>query len=68
VGRLGAALNAMLGQIEAGYRAREASERKLRRFVADASHELERRSPRFARTRSSSTAAPQRGRTTWSAR
>ena len=40
VGRLGMALNAMLAQIEAGYRAREASERKLRRFVADASHEL----------------------------
>jgi two-component system OmpR family sensor kinase len=40
VGRLGRALNAMLAQIEAGYRAREASERKLRRFVADASHEL----------------------------
>src|SRR5206468_10586509 len=40
VGRLGKALNAMLTQIEAGYRAREASEAKLRRFVADASHEL----------------------------
>jgi two-component system OmpR family sensor kinase len=40
VGRLGLALNAMLAQIEAGYRAREESERKLRRFVADASHEL----------------------------
>jgi two-component system OmpR family sensor kinase len=40
VGRLGRALNAMLAQIEAGYRAREASERRLRRFVADASHEL----------------------------
>jgi len=40
VGRLGAALNAMLGHIEAAFRAREASERKLRRFVADASHEL----------------------------
>jgi two-component system OmpR family sensor kinase len=40
VGRLGLALNAMLGQIEAAFRAREASERKLRRFVADASHEL----------------------------
>jgi two-component system, OmpR family, sensor kinase len=40
VGRLGLALNRMLGQIEVGYRAREASERKLRRFVADASHEL----------------------------
>ena len=40
VGRLGLALNAMLGQIEAAFRAREASEQKLRRFVADASHEL----------------------------
>jgi two-component system OmpR family sensor kinase len=40
VGRLGLALNAMLGQIESAFRAREASERKLRRFVADASHEL----------------------------
>jgi two-component system, OmpR family, sensor kinase len=40
VGRLGIALNAMLGQIEAAFKAREASERKLRRFVSDASHEL----------------------------
>ena len=40
VGRLGGALNAMLGQIESAFKAREASERKLRRFVADASHEL----------------------------
>jgi two-component system OmpR family sensor kinase len=40
VGRLGLALNAMLGQIETAFKAREASERKLRRFVADASHEL----------------------------
>jgi len=40
VGRLGLALNAMLGQIESAFRAREASEHKLRRFVADASHEL----------------------------
>lgn len=47
VGRLGLALNGMLGQIEAAateressLRALEASERKLRRFVADASHEL----------------------------
>jgi two-component system OmpR family sensor kinase len=40
VGRLGLALNAMLGQIESAFRAREASERRLRRFVADASHEL----------------------------
>jgi two-component system, OmpR family, sensor kinase len=40
VGRLGLALNAMLGRIESSFRAQEASERKLRRFVADASHEL----------------------------
>ncbi|WP_113703069.1 sensor histidine kinase [Nonomuraea lactucae] len=40
VGRLGAALNAMLGQIESAFREREASEDRLRRFVADASHEL----------------------------
>ena len=40
VGRLGIALNAMLGQIESAFNAQRASERKLRRFVADASHEL----------------------------
>jgi two-component system OmpR family sensor kinase len=40
VGRLGAALNAMLGQVESAFREREDSEQKLRRFVADASHEL----------------------------
>ncbi|WP_309117928.1 HAMP domain-containing sensor histidine kinase [Saccharothrix sp.] len=40
VGRLGAALNAMLGQIESAFRERKRSEDRLRRFVADASHEL----------------------------
>ncbi len=47
VGRLAAALNVMLGRIEAAYRAREEgearamdSEDRMRRFVADASHEL----------------------------
>ncbi|HXW31752.1 MAG TPA: histidine kinase dimerization/phospho-acceptor domain-containing protein, partial [Acidimicrobiales bacterium] len=40
VGRLGAALNGMLGQIEAAFAERRASEARLRRFVADASHEL----------------------------
>ncbi|MFD1147181.1 sensor histidine kinase [Saccharothrix hoggarensis] len=40
VGRLGDALNAMLGQLESAFREREASEDRLRRFVADASHEL----------------------------
>lgn len=40
VGRLGHALNGMLGQIEAAFAARTRSEQRLRRFVADASHEL----------------------------
>jgi two-component system OmpR family sensor kinase len=47
VGRLSGAFNAMVDQIEAAFRAREASESaavasedRMRRFVADASHEL----------------------------
>ncbi len=40
VGRLGLALNEMLGQIEEAFAARRTSEERLRRFVADASHEL----------------------------
>lgn len=40
VGRLGAALNGMLSQIEAAFRERSVSDSRLRRFVADASHEL----------------------------
>ncbi len=40
VGRLGVALNVMLGRIEESARARAASEQKMRRFLADASHEL----------------------------
>lgn len=47
VGRLGLSLNAMLAQIESAFKARQASEdklrrsdQKLRRFAADASHEL----------------------------
>lgn len=40
VGRLGAALNNMLSQLERAFRERETSEERLRRFVADASHEL----------------------------
>ncbi|MFI6325349.1 sensor histidine kinase [Nonomuraea sp. NPDC050556] len=39
-GRLGLALNAMLGHIEAAFHQRTASEDRLRRFIADASHEL----------------------------
>ena len=40
IGSLGASLNAMLSQIEIAFKEREASEDRLRRFVADASHEL----------------------------
>ena len=40
VGRLTAALNGMLAQIEGAVAARTRSEERLRRFVADASHEL----------------------------
>jgi len=40
VGRLGEALNVMLGEIEEAFAARTASEERLRRFLADASHEL----------------------------
>ncbi|HZU80291.1 MAG TPA: HAMP domain-containing sensor histidine kinase, partial [Acidimicrobiales bacterium] len=40
VGRLGTALNTMLGNIERAFDARAASEERLRRFLADASHEL----------------------------
>ncbi|HEX6257698.1 MAG TPA: HAMP domain-containing sensor histidine kinase [Euzebyales bacterium] len=39
-GRLGDALNTMLGRIEHAFAERAASEDRLRRFVADASHEL----------------------------
>jgi two-component system OmpR family sensor kinase len=40
VGRVGAALNLLLGHVESALGARQASEIKLRHFVADASHEL----------------------------
>jgi two-component system OmpR family sensor kinase len=40
VGRLGGALNSMLGRIEDAVLAKTESENKMRRFVADASHEL----------------------------
>ncbi|MEV0612369.1 HAMP domain-containing sensor histidine kinase [Nonomuraea sp. NPDC050404] len=39
-GRLGQALNVMLGRLGEALRQRERSERRLRRFLADASHEL----------------------------
>jgi two-component system OmpR family sensor kinase len=40
IGRLGLALNGMLGQIESAFAVRTQSENRLRRFIADASHEL----------------------------
>ncbi|MCP4959101.1 MAG: HAMP domain-containing protein, partial [Actinomycetia bacterium] len=39
-GQLGLALNTMLGQIESSFEERKLAEERLRRFVADASHEL----------------------------
>lgn len=40
IGRLGLALNTMLGRLEGAFAEREATELKLRQFLADASHEL----------------------------
>ena len=40
VGQVGAALNRMLEHVAAALRARQASETRVRQFVADASHEL----------------------------
>ncbi|CAM5667022.1 HAMP domain-containing sensor histidine kinase [Streptomyces aurantiogriseus] len=40
LGRLAAALNGMLGQLESAFAARAESEARMSRFVADASHEL----------------------------
>jgi two-component system OmpR family sensor kinase len=40
VGQVGAAINRMLGHVASALAARQASEQKVRQFVADASHEL----------------------------
>ena len=40
VGSLGLAINSMLGEIEEAFAEREATEQRLRQFLADASHEL----------------------------
>lgn len=40
VGRVGVALNSMLNEIQHAFERRDATESRLRRFVADASHEL----------------------------
>lgn len=40
VGRLGSAINTMLGRLESAFQAKAESERRVREFAADASHEL----------------------------
>ena len=40
VGQLGRAINTMLAEIEDAFRERDATEQRLRQFLADASHEL----------------------------
>ena len=40
VGQLGLALNTMLSELEGAFQEREATEQRLRQFLADASHEL----------------------------
>ena len=40
VGQVGSAFNTMLGHVDSALKARQASESKVRQFVADASHEL----------------------------
>jgi two-component system OmpR family sensor kinase len=40
VGKVGAALNQLLGHVDEALRVRQASEMRVRQFVADASHEL----------------------------
>ena len=50
VGRLGLALNRMLDHIAAALSTRQASEIRVRQFVADASHELRTRWPPSAAT------------------
>jgi two-component system OmpR family sensor kinase len=40
VGQLGSALNSMLNELDAAFRERDATEARLRQFLADASHEL----------------------------
>ena len=40
VGQLGLALNTMLGDLETSFKERDATELRLRQFLADASHEL----------------------------
>ncbi|MGH3004045.1 MAG: sensor histidine kinase [Gaiellaceae bacterium] len=40
IGRVSTALNRMLGEIESAFRERDATESRLRQFLADASHEL----------------------------
>ncbi|WP_252974538.1 HAMP domain-containing protein [Janibacter melonis] len=58
VASLSDSLNVMLGRIEGSFSAQEASETRMRQFVADASHELRTPWPRSAGTPSSTARAP----------
>jgi two-component system OmpR family sensor kinase len=58
VGQVGSALNHMIGHVESALEARQASEMKVRHFVADASHEL--RTPLAAIRGYAELARPQR--------
>ncbi|MCZ0986313.1 HAMP domain-containing protein [Streptomyces diastatochromogenes] len=51
-GQVGAALNRMIDHVEASLAERRRGEERMRRFVADASHELRTRSPPSPATRS----------------
>ena len=64
-GRVARALNTMLTQIQDAFRRRDATEARLRTFVADASHELSTPLTSIEATRNSSTAASRTGRRTW---
>lgn len=71
VGRVGSALNRLLDHVHGALHARQASETRVRRFVADASHELRTPSPPSAGTPNSpagdaSRSAPTPG-TRWAA-
>ncbi len=55
---LARSLNVMLARIESSFAVREASEERMRQFVADASHELRTPSPRCAGTPSCTARAP----------
>lgn len=68
VGQVGGALNRMLGHVAAALVARQASETRVRQFVADASHELRTPSLPSAGTPRWPAGAARRCRPTWRTR